>query len=305
MVKGLDSYAEKFLSDLSRIQDRSERIQRAISSGYKVSRPSDAPERVVDILQLRSDIDRATMIGMNLDRVKAEVDTSEAAMRVGVQLMERARVIAVQTATGNAENRQGIATEVKELHSQLVALTRTVSEGRYVFSGDADQSLLYEADWSSPDAGINRLTTATNTRKIEDVNGGQFAVARSAHELFDVRNPDSSPATENAFNAVYELGRALEADDEAGVQAALPKIEAALEHLNRNLTFYGQVQNRVANAVTLTKSAIIARKTELSTARDTDVAEALVELNLNAVHRDTALAAHSRIPKSSLFDFLA
>jgi flagellar hook-associated protein 3 FlgL len=304
MVKGIDSYADKFLADLSRIQDRSERVQREISSGYRVSRPSDAPERVMDILQLRSDVDRAMGIQTNLDRVKAEVDTAEAGMRVAIQLVERARVLAAQTANTNSPNRPGIAIEVKELHAQLVDLTRTVSEGRYVFSGDLDQTLLYQTDWTSATGGVTRAAQADNTRKIEDVNGGKFSVAKSAHQLFDVRNPDDTPATANAFNAIYQLGRALENDDEAAVQAAAPLITAALDHLNRQITFYGQAQNRVNASMTLAKDAVIARRKELSAARDTDVAEALVELNLTQVHHDTALAAHARIPRSSLFDFL-
>ena len=76
----VDPRSDRFLADLDRIDDRMSRIQREISSGYRVSRPSDEPGQVIDILQLRSDVSRATTINTNLDRVTAEVDTAEAAV---------------------------------------------------------------------------------------------------------------------------------------------------------------------------------------------------------------------------------
>jgi flagellar hook-associated protein 3 FlgL len=304
MIKGLDSYSEKFLADLSKIQERTARIQREISSGFRVSKSSDAPDQVMNIVQLRSDIERAMTIQTNLDRVDAEVNTAEAAVRVSVQLLERAKVLAAQTASTNATNRVGIAIEVQGLHDQLANLTRTTAEGRYVFSGDLDSQHLYDVDWSQP-GGVTRLAQATNTRTIEDVHGGRFSVSRSAHQLFDARDSvTDAPLTENAFVALHELGQALLADDAQAVSAASPKIEAALEHLNRELTFYGHSQNRIDSSLTLTKNSLIERKKALGLARDTDITQALSDLNMNTVHHQTALAAHANLPTSSLFDYL-
>jgi flagellar hook-associated protein 3 FlgL len=173
MVKGLDGATTRFLNDLGRIQARQQRAQGMVSSGIRVMRSSDAPDRVIDILQLRSDINRAEAIGVNLDRCASEVDTAEAAIRVAVQIVERARVLAAQGASDTATDRPGMAIEARELHEQLVNLTRTSAEGRRVFSGDLDQTVLYASDWTQP-AGITRLATANNTRQLEDVDGSRF-----------------------------------------------------------------------------------------------------------------------------------
>jgi flagellin-like hook-associated protein FlgL len=304
MIKGLDSNSARFLANLDLLQQRQDRVQRSISSGRRVGRSSDAPERVIDILQLRSDISRTEAIGVNLDRVKSEVDTAEAAIRVAVRIVERARVLAAHAASDTAENRPGTAIEARELHEQLVNLTFTSSEGRLVFSGDLDQSHLYEIDWAQP-AGVNRLTTANNTREISDVNGSRFLAGRTAHDIFDVRDGLGNVTDENAFNALYALTNALEADDRAGVEAAAALLDKSLQRLGRETTFYGHVQNRVVDAVTLNKTNLIARQKELGLAQDTDIAEALVELNLTGVHHEAALGAQAREPRTSLFDFLA
>src|SRR4051812_23650130 len=122
-----DGRALLFLADLDRVNSAEDRVQRAISSGYRVNRPSDDPDQMMDILQLRSEIQRTQDTDQSLGRVTAEVDTAEAALRVGTQLLERARTIAAQTATDTATDRTGAAIEVRQLHQQLVDLTKTLS----------------------------------------------------------------------------------------------------------------------------------------------------------------------------------
>jgi flagellin-like hook-associated protein FlgL len=303
MMNGLGAQANRFLSDLNRIQDRQDKVQRALGSGIRVNRASDAPEQVADVLKLRSAVERSTAIGVNLDRATAEVDTAEAAVRVMVQLVERARVLAAQTATGTAVNRKVVAIEAKQLHEQLVSLTGTVSEGRYVFSGDLDQKYLYTADWTKP-GGIVRADQAGNTRVLEDANGSRFSISRSAHQLLDTRNADDTFANDNVFNAVYTLAIALENDDAAGVNTASGLLTSALTRLGQETTFFGHAQNRVRDALTLNQNALIARRKELGQSQDTNIAEALVELNLSKVHQEAALGAQARRPLTSLFDFL-
>jgi flagellar hook-associated protein 3 FlgL len=303
MIKGIDASAERYLADLNRIQDRLSRVEREISSGLRVVRPSDEPEQVMAILELRSSIERSTAVEGNLGRLRTEVDTSEAAVQIAVRIVERARVLAAEAATGTSINRAGSAIEAKQLHEQLVSLTRTVSEGRYVFSGDLDSQLLYEVDLTEP-TGARRLATAANTRMIQDVNGAQFSAAKSAHEIFDVRNADDTPAAANVFAAVHGLTQALESDDQAAVEAAGANITAALEHLNRQLTFYGQAQNRVTTAYDLAKKAFLARTEELSQVQDADLSEALVNLTMASVHHQAALGARAQMPQKTLFDYL-
>jgi flagellar hook-associated protein 3 FlgL len=304
MIKALDSQSQLFLASLARIEARQQKVQRALSSGIRVGTPSDEPDRVVHILQLRSEIARATTIGETLDRLASEVNAAEAAMGVAVELVERARVLAAQGASSTATDRAALALETKQLHEQLVNLTFTASEGRLVFSGDQDQQRLYAIDWTQP-AGVTRLATAENTREIQDVNGSRFIGSRTAHELFDARDALGDPAENNVFNAVYTLSIALQNDDRDAVEAAAGQIGRALDHLGIQTSFYGHAQNRVRDAIELNKSSLVGRKTELGLAQDTDLAEAVVELKLAEVHMESALAAQSKMPRTSLFDYLA
>ncbi|HYO84168.1 MAG TPA: hypothetical protein VES20_22375, partial [Bryobacteraceae bacterium] len=65
MKTGLDPQSSSFLVNLERIRVRQENAQRAVSSGLRVSRPSDDPTSVIDIVQLRSESERASNVGAN------------------------------------------------------------------------------------------------------------------------------------------------------------------------------------------------------------------------------------------------
>ena len=45
-------------------------------------------------------------------------------------------------------------------------------------------------------------------------------------------------------------------------------------------------------------------KTELSTRRDADLTEAILELERGRIHEQAAYTARSQMPKSSLFDYI-
>ncbi len=305
MKSYLDANSTKFLADLDRLDKKQDRVQREISSGYRVSLPSDAPEDMIDIVQLRSDVARADAVRQTLGRVQSEVNTAEAGMQVAAQLLERARTVAAQNATSTASNRKGFATEVRELHQQLVDITRTLSSGRYVFSGDADQTPMYTVDWSqTTTGGIVRNVNPGNTRQVQDINGTSFGVTLTAGQIFDTRDSSDNPDQNNVFNAVYALAVALEADSESGVQDAVGLLNTALDHLGRQLTFYGNAQNRVANAITLANRSSLQRTKELASLQDTDLERAVVDLATVKVHREATLGAQSQKPRTSLFNYL-
>lgn len=302
-MKGIESISERFLVDLSRLEKRNARAQQQLSSGLRVARSSDAPDSVKDIVDLRSQLSRSTALRTNYNRATAEVDSGEAALRVAVSLLERARTLAAANAGDTAVNRSAAAIEVRQLHEQLVSLTRTSTEGRIVFSGDLDGTALYSSNWTAP-GGIVRLAQAQNTRVIEDVAGSRFSLSRSAHEIFDARNSDDTFAAGNAFNAIYSLGRALENNSADDVQSATQLLNDAFDHMGRQLTFYGVVQNRVRDAIDLNQKAALAYASELSAAQDADITAATLELNATLLHQQTALAAHGKLPRQTLFDYL-
>jgi flagellar hook-associated protein 3 FlgL len=305
VLRNIDPSGEQFLADLARIQAAGSRAQRSISSGIRVANPSDAPDSVSDILRLCASIDRNSQITTNLSRVKTEVDTAEQALADAITIVDRARVLASQGAvtTQTAQDRSILSAEVKSLIERLVDASRTMVEGRYIFSGDMDFAPQYSVDFTSPD-GVVRLMTTTASRQIEHPQGTTFPVGKTAEEVFDARNPDDSLASGNVFAAVNGLRVALEANDQAGIDAALSALRAAGDHLNIMQSFYGTVQRKIEDAIDAANKLDLRLKTELSSKRDTDLAQAVVDLQKTQTMQQAALQARAAMPNTSLFDYL-
>ncbi|HYL72679.1 MAG TPA: hypothetical protein VEU96_00655, partial [Bryobacteraceae bacterium] len=164
MITGLDPATEQFLASVGNLQARLNDTQNQLSSGLRVSKPSDAPEQVGDIFQTRADLARVNQVDQNLGVVKAQVDAGESSLQSAVQLLQNAIVAGGQGAggTATASQRTILASQIQDLQSELVALSRTQVDGVYIFSGDSSGSPAYQINLSSP-TGVDRLITAAAT----------------------------------------------------------------------------------------------------------------------------------------------
>src|SRR5579862_3507977 len=304
MISSVNPAAEQFLADLSRVQSQIDQANRQISSGSKISQPSDAPDQLQGLMRLRADIARNAQVSTNLVEVKSEADTAEQSLETATQLMDRVTSLASQGAnsTETADQRASIATEVTSILTQLVGLSQTAVQGRFVFSGDQDQSAQYQIDLSNAN-GVDRLMTTTSTRQVQDASGVGFTVGQTAQNIFDHRNSDDSLASDNVFAAVNSLRVALTNNDQAGVATALNSIHAASDYLGTQLAFYGSVQSRISDATDFASKQQTQLQIDLGSVQDADITHAALQLTQSTTQLQTALSAEGKIPHTSLFDF--
>jgi flagellar hook-associated protein 3 FlgL len=305
MIPSVNPSAQLFLADLSRVQSQIDTAERQISSGLKISQPSDSPDQLEALMRVRADLDRNAQVGTNLSVVKTETNSAEQALETGTQLMDRVTSLALQGAntTETASQRQAIALEVTSILQQLVGLSQTQVHGRYVFSGDQGQSASYSLDLTAPN-GVDRLITPVATRQITDAAGVSFTVALTAQDIFDHRNPDDSTASDNVFAAVNALLVSLQNNDQAGIANSINSLHTAADYLNSQLSFYGSVQNRVQDAQDYSNQYQVQLQTDLSQIQDADITAASLALAQGNTQLNASLAAEAKLPRTSLFDFL-
>ena len=301
MLNPLGSAAQSFLRGLDQIQQRAERAQRELTTGLKINQVSDSPEQIANLWQTRSDLDQTQQIDSNLGRVKTEVDTAEGTLQSAVSLVERAQTLGAQglTGTADAKIRNDVATELGIVLQQLVGTANTAVEGRYIFSGDRDQTAPYTIDLSQSNP-ISAYQGWVATRQVEHPDGSLFSVARTAQDIFDSPN-----AQENVFVSITNLRAALLNNDQAGAGAALADVQSAGAYLNTQLAYYGTVQNQVTSGIDYCKNYETQLKTQLSGIQDADLTESITELNQAQIQQQAALTSRAKLPQTSLFDFLA
>jgi flagellar hook-associated protein 3 FlgL len=306
MIRNVDPANEYFLNALSQLQDRLQTVQRQLSSGLRIERASDAPDRLYDVIHHQSEINYSGQVLKNMARVQATVDAADAGLQQAVKVLEGSILTATKALNINVdpERRAVLSEEARSHHEELVRLSGTTAEGRFVFGGDEDQQAPYQLNIANPN-GVDRLTTAAATKLVLDFDGSRFLAGRTAQEIFDHREPDDSLSQDNAFAAVHSLRTAIDAGDTAAIEASMTKLKAAHEYLNRQFSFYGSLQNRVASSINLGQQTEVRMRSELSQIRDTDVAAAALQLAQIQTSIEAALRAQgSSTPAPNLFDYL-
>jgi flagellar hook-associated protein 3 FlgL len=304
MIQNSDAVGQQFLANLQLLQERTAATQAQVSSGFRISKPSDDPAALGDVLQLESDIGRVTQVGTNLAQVKGRVDAAESALQSATQLLDEARTLAAQGAsTSSTPVRNTLSQQVEQILSQLVSISQTGFAGQYVFSGDNPSAPAYQLDLNNPN-GVDRLLTSPATGQIQDATGITFAASRTAQDILDHRNPNDSLASDNVFAAVNSLRVALANNDQAGIVAASDSIVTAQDYLAQQLAFYGGVQNQVASATDIAHKFQLQYQASLSQERDTDMASAGVALTQEQTSYQAAVQAEAAMPRTSLFNFL-
>jgi flagellar hook-associated protein 3 FlgL len=306
-----------FVSNVDRIQLTLAQANGQISSGKQISQPSDAPDQIDSLLQLRADRQRNTQIQANLGLAKTEAQSADSAISSAISLMDRAVELATQgaTATQTADSRAAIAPEVQSLLEQMVSYSNTQVQGRYIFGGDQDSSPVYQLDLNNPanPTGAIQLTNTTATRQIEDPAGGTFAASKGAQEIFGdmttVTNPDGStstvPAQDNVFAALNGLLTALQSNNQDGITNSIDTLKTASAHLNNMDSFYGTVETRVQDASNFSSNYDTQLQTEIGQKEDADVTSAALSVSQANTNLQAAFMAQGKMPTTTLFNFLA
>jgi flagellar hook-associated protein 3 FlgL len=305
MITNLDGASELFLADLGRIQDRVAAASRQVSSGKKISSAADAPDEIEPLLRLRAALQRNSQIKSNLALASTEADGADQALASAIKLLDRARTLAAQGANSqlDAASRLSIASEVESLQEQMVSLSRTTVQGRCIFGGDDDDSAPYKLDLTAPE-GVLQLSSAPATRRIEDPAGGSFSASMTAQEIFDTRLAGGAAAPDNVFAALNGLRLALLNNDASAVSQSAAAISQASDRLNACEAFYGAVQRRIAGATAYASSYELQLKKELSQKEDADAVAAALELMQANTQLQATMQMRSKLPGSTLFDYL-
>ncbi len=300
MITYLNGSTQGFLNTLRSINTRMTKAETEVASGLRITQASDDPQSVVRLLETRADLDQLDQVTSNLSRIKTEVDTSEDALSSAVDLYDNVRTLAMKGAstTVSADTRKSLAQEVESIMQQMVGLANSQVNGRYLFSGDSDQTAAYTWD-SAATPPWGAYLGASSSRQAIGPTGVSFPVAMDAQQIFDSSATDSS-----VFQSMENLRQALLADDDTAIETALGTMATVSAYLNSAQAFYGNVQDEIAKASSAADTLSVQLNTELSNVQDADMTEAIVELQQLKYTQTAALQVRSAMPKTSLFDYM-
>jgi flagellar hook-associated protein 3 FlgL len=306
MISTLSASNQQFLSGINQLQAQLTKVQAEISSGLKVTQASDAPDQVSPILQLHANIQRNQQIQSSLTQAQGEVTTADQALASGITLLDQVQSLATQGLglSQTADTRTTLGQQIEDWMKQMVSLSQTAVNGKYIFSGDNDQSPSYQFN-PNANTGVDRLQVSTATRQVEDAAGGAFTIALSANQIFDARDSSDNPTSGNVFTAMNAVRTALLSNDTTKLQSALSDVRSASTYLNQQQAFYGSVETRVSTALDQSSATDVAYRQDLSSRQDADETTAILEMQQYTTNLQAAMASEAKMPHSTLFDLMS
>lgn len=125
------------LRNLSESYRRMGQYQDQLSTGKKITKPSDDPVVAMKGMFYRSNLTEVEQYKRNLSELYLWMENSEAGIEQANNGLQRVRELVIQGKTGSLSptDRDAIAREVEQLKDDLVQVANTQVSGRYIFHG--------------------------------------------------------------------------------------------------------------------------------------------------------------------------
>ena len=176
--------------------------QNQLSTGKRITRPSDDPVGITQVLKYKTDIREAEQYGKNITDAQGWLEVSESALVNIKDILQRVRELTVQAANGTntPEDTQKIKVEIEELTNEILVSGNATSAGRYIFSGLETNQPLFNKDGSY---NINFTSERVNDKRVigyEVAVGEILSVGTHPLDVF------GSVSAENYFDKVFNRG---------------------------------------------------------------------------------------------------
>ena len=277
-------------------------LQERMSSGTKISVPSDDPAGTSDVLALRRQQASMTQYGRNADDATAWLTTLDSTLSSSLVSVRRARDLTVQGGNGalGAQAREALATEIEGVRDGLLSQANATYLGRTVFAGTSNAGVAFT---TATAADGTRTYSYTGT-----VNGETPAVERRLGDDVTVRVDGDGAAVygdgdDSVFALLDKVAAALRSPDGDPTQY-LGAIDARYSAMLTGSSSVGARQNRVDAAKSALQSSTLNVTTQLGNVQDIDLAQVILDLESQQVAYQGALGATARTLQPTLLDFL-
>ncbi|WP_117168762.1 flagellar hook-associated protein FlgL [Paraliobacillus sediminis] len=283
--------SNNMLRNLSNSYSNLDKYMEQLSTGKKISRPSQDPVVAMKGMGYRSEVSNVEQYQRNVSEVHNWLDNSDASLDETNQALQKLRELTVQASndTYGEEERANIAAEVDQLKLQLEGIKNTKVNDKYLFNGTNTTE-------EPPAGGFDAATPeTTNDVLIEVSTGTKLKVNVSGEDIF----------SKELFDDIDALSTALKSGTTGeDLDDYISTIDGHVDNVINERADVGARMNRVDLIEDRLANQEIAAKSMMSDNEDADIEKVIINLTAQeSVHR-AALSAGSRVIQPTLLDFL-
>ncbi|MBV9822086.1 MAG: flagellar hook-associated protein FlgL [Actinobacteria bacterium] len=266
-------------------------LQRQITSGRQITKPSDSPTGTVTALQLRSQLKQATQFQSNANDALGWLTTVDSTLHNVTSQLQQVRSIVLQgmnTGTGNPTSNEALAQQVDQARASLLSLANASYLGRPVFGGTTAGGVAFDA------AGSYAGDTGTVTRTVGPNNA------------IDLNNPGTAtfgPNGSNLFDLLTDISSKLRTNP-SGLGADLTQLDAHQVAITNEQSLAGAKYQRIQSVQNTANTNLVQLKSQLSDLQEVDLADMAIQVTSANAAYQAALATTAKVSQISLLDFL-
>jgi len=288
------------LLDLQRTKSQMAKLTEQMSSGSRLTSLGDDPTASALVLDFQNSIDKNSAYIKQAKSAMTFLSTTETALTTLnddiTELLELAEEGVSDTTT--ADGRSSIAEEVDGILSDILSLSNSQTEGKYIFAGTQTTTqpfsenlagdIVYAGDSNSIDLNVSSCTTVSTNLTGDEVFFGTGGIG-SATDL---------------FQQVQALSDGLTADDTTQIQAAFDNLKTILSRVNDELSKVGGRETALENIEYDLTSYNTSLASIQSSYEGLDYAEAVTEYSQAETAQQASLSVLSNMSNLNLFDYL-
>lgn len=298
--------SNNMLRNLSSSYSSLENYMNQLSTGKKISRPSQDPVVAMKGISYRSQVSDIEQYQRNMGEVNNWLDNTDDSLDEANQVIQRMRELAVQASNGTYEEGQrgNIAEEIDQLKAQLVEIANTKVNNKYIFNGTRTTGTDDGAGNMNPPVQIDADGNVTNVADLPAGSAEVFIEVSKGTQIQANMNPDDV-FTEDLFADIEAFSDALRSDvPDEDLDDYIGVLDVHADNIINERADIGARMNRVELIEDRLSNQEIAAKSMMSDNEDADIEEVITNLiTQESVHR-AALSAGSRVIQPTLLDFL-
>ena len=201
-----------YLKDLNKNLNNLNTLNKQLTTGKEISKPSDNPFKTARIMQMYSDISANKQYNENIKDTINWLDTTDVALEQIGNSAQRIRELMVSAGNSSygSDEKNALKEEINEKINEIAQVLNTNYDGKYIFGGT--KSL-------SKPVGVEKDSNGNNILVFKDDNGNSFNEEGKAY----IKNADGTITRDANGNLAVEAN-------------PKPEYEKLLNQMNANLS---------------------------------------------------------------------
>jgi flagellar hook-associated protein 3 FlgL len=271
-----------------------ERSQRSLATGRRIHVSSDDVSGMSAALSARAGIAESKQAQRNAADGLSWIQVAETRLSGATDQLQRANqlILEANNSTTGQTGLDAIGSELTAIRDSLLSVANSRHQGRFVFGG-------YSSATPVEDPGSGWAYAGDNGEVRRRVGEGDSVVVNvTADDVFGFT------AGDDIFTTLDGVISDLAAGDRSNLGAAIDSVQGALDRVLDGRGVLGAAANRIELAEFRARADELDLKTQLSSVEDTDMAEAIMELQIQEVSYQAAQSALAKSLQPSLAQFL-